>query len=692
VGVLRVLEELRVPIDCIAGTSAGSAVGAAYASGRSPDEIERLLGSVDWDTDMFNDAPPRREQQPRQRAQESAYLLDLTVGVRDGSVILPSGVIAGQKIDLFLHRLLGASTVLDSFDQLPIPFRAIATDLEAGEMVVQDRGSLATAVRASMAVPSAFDPVTSGGRLLVDGGLTRNMPVDVVRGLCADVVIAVDIGSGLLKREELGNVFAVASQMISILMERNMRDSRAEIRPGQDVLIHPDLGDIGAGSFSRGVQGIPAGEAATRAVAADLQRLALGPDDYAAWQAARIAAVVRDDRYAGVEMIGTDPGAARVLLSQAALPTEGTLDRDRLEREISRWTSSGDFDRIGYSLVPAAGGQTLQIEVVERALGPNFLRFGLGAAIDSKSNALFEIVAGYRRPRINSFGGEFKAEVQAGTTPRLSVELFQPVNRGSARGFVAPTLLAEEIPYWIFIGQDRISTYAVKIAQGGLDAGLQGRYGEARLGVYGGHRREEVRTGPRLLPQSTDDYYGVQFSALLDQLDAFDFPRDGYLLGLTGRNEQVSVEGGDTYSYRRAQLVGKWVTSWGDHTVHAGFRVGESSDRVPLNQVFSLGGFMNLSGLQVNQLLGTSLRYAALGYQYRLLTLPSPLGRGVYGGLALETGEMRGTRAGLQEPGWVKGATAYLGAATALGPIYLGYGVAGQSNRLLYLFLGRPGL
>ncbi|HMS78213.1 MAG TPA: patatin-like phospholipase family protein, partial [Burkholderiaceae bacterium] len=191
VGVLRALEAMRIPVDCIAGTSAGSAVGAAYATGHAPDAIEASLRSVDWDRDMFDDAPPRRDQQPRRRTEEKAYLLDLTFGYRDGSVLLPPG-------------------------------------------------------------------------LLVDGGLTRNMPVDVVRAMCADVVIAVDIGGPLLKREELGSVFGVAGQMIGILMERNMRESRAQVRPGVDVMIRPELGDIGSGRFSRGVCRIPPPGAAAR--------------------------------------------------------------------------------------------------------------------------------------------------------------------------------------------------------------------------------------------------------------------------------------------------------------------------------------------------------------------------------------------------------------------------------------------
>ncbi len=691
VGVLRALEAMRVPIDCIAGTSAGSAVGAAYASGLSPDEIERALRSADWDRDMFDDSPPRRDQQPRRRAEEKAYLLDLTVGYRDGSVLMPPGLISGQKIELFLHRMLGMSTILGSFDELPIPFRAIATDLELGEMVAQDAGSLTTAVRASMAVPSAFAPVQSNGRLLVDGGLTRNMPVDVVRSMCADVVIAVDIGGPLLTRAELQNVFGVAGQMINILMERNMRDSRAEIRPGQDVLIRPQLGDIGSTSFSRGVEGIPAGEAGTQAAAPELAHLALSAADYAAWQSSRAARVVRDGRYTGVRVVGTEPGTARALLAQGGIPSSGDIDRPQLERAINNWNSTGDYDRIGYTLIPEGAGRVLELNVVERAWGPNYLRFGLGAAADSNANGMFNVMLGYRRPGITAWGGEFKSELQFGSTRRFSMELFQPVNRGDSRFFVNPQLLAEEVPVWLYLGRDRFAEYGVSTQQVGIDIGVEGHIGEARLGTFVGQRRTFPRTGSPFLPEVSDQFWGYQASFVADQLDATDFPRDGYLLGLVARTEQVYPESGGSNASWRAQLSGKKVASWGDHTVAATFRAGEA-DRVALNQAFTLGGFMNLSGLQLNQLLGTSVRYASVSYQNQLLTLPNPLGRGVYGGVALEAGQMRGQTLGLQGEGWIPGATAYLGAHTGIGPVYLGYGVARGGNRLVYLFLGRPGL
>ncbi len=692
VGVLRALESLRIPIDCIAGTSAGSAIGAAYASGLSPDQIERQLSSVNWDREMFQDAPPRRDLPTRKKSEEKAYLLDLTLGVRGGSVVMPPGLVAGQKIELFLHRLLGASTVLASFDQLPIPFRAMATDIETGELVIQDRGSLASAVRASMAVPSVFAPVEVGGRLLVDGGLSRNMPVDVVRSMCADAVIAVDIGSPLLKREELGNVLNVASQMIGVLMERNMRESREQIRPGQDLMIQPDLGEISAASFSRGVQGIPAGEAAARAVADQLRRWSLSESDYAAWQAARAAKVVRDNRYAGVRMVGADAATRRSLMQLSELPASGELDQEAVSRSIARWSGQGDFERIGYSLVPEAPTQALEISLVQRAWGPNYVRFGLGASADSNANGVFNVLFGFRRPGVNDWGGEFKTELQFGSTRRFTAEFFQPINRGDFQFFVDPQLLSEEVPVWLFQGSRRIAEYGVRSNQLGVDLGVQGRIGETRLGVFTGQRDTFPRTGSTVLLRSHDRYQGAQLLMLADQLDATDFPREGYLIGAQYRVERVSSDLTSDYTAQRALLYGKQVGSIGDHTFAAAFRIGEATSNVALNQAFSLGGFMNLSGLQLNQILGTSLRYASVSYQNQLLTLPDPLGRGVYAGLALEGAQMRGQTLGLQESGWLPGATAFIGAHTAIGPIYLGYGYARGNNRLIYLFLGRPGL
>jgi NTE family protein len=692
VGVLKALETLRVPVDCIAGTSAGAAVGAAYASGLSPDAIETALRSVDWDGDMFDDAPPRRDQQPRRKNEEKAYLLDMTVGWRKGSVVMPPGLISGQKVELFLHRMLRVSTPLASFDHLPIPFRAVATDLERGEMFVPDQGSLVTAVRASMAVPSAFAPVELDGHLLVDGGLTRNMPVDVVRALCAEVVIAVDITGPMLERKDLGNALGVAGQMINILTERNMRESRAELVSGLDVMIRPDLEDMSAASFARGVEGIPAGEQATLAAGALLRRWTLAPHEYAAWQNQRSALIHPSIRYGDVRLVGASENVARAMLAQVDLPRQGELDRLLLDRTISHWNSSGDFDRIGYALKPGLGGQVLELELIERAMGPNFLRFGLGAAADSSANGIFNVMLGFRRPGITESGAELKTRWQFGSTQRVLAELYQPMVHGAVRFFVNPSIMYEQTPVWIFSEYDKVAEYGVRTAQGLFDLGVQGTLGEFRVSLFIGRRHTAPRVGAWLFPELDEDFHGTQISLLADQLDATDFPRHGYLLGITARYEAVNPDQGAPYEAHRGEWFGKRVVSFEAHTLAAGFRMGEASERVSLGQAFSLGGLMNLSGLQMNQALGTSLRYVNLSYQYQLLTLPRPLGRGIYAGVAAEGATMRGAAIGLPVHDWTPGVTAYLGAHTGVGPVYLGYGWTHGGNRLVYLFLGRPGL
>ena len=217
IGVLKVLEELRVPIDCIAGTSMGAVVGGAYAAGVSPQEMERVIAQTDW-ADVFVDRPPRAEIATRRKQDDYRNLFAPEYGVRDGSLLLPKGVIAGVTIENFLRRLSAPAGGTSDFDRLPIPYRAVATDIETGEEVVLARGSLMRAMRASMAIPGALTPVAIDGRLLVDGGIADNLPIDVVRRLCADVVIAVDIGTPPLSREQLHSALSIVGQLASMVL------------------------------------------------------------------------------------------------------------------------------------------------------------------------------------------------------------------------------------------------------------------------------------------------------------------------------------------------------------------------------------------------------------------------------------------------------------------------------------------
>ncbi len=279
IGVLKVLEELRIPVDYVAGTSMGSIVGGLYATGMSPEEIETEVLAMDWD-DLFNDYPSREELSFRRKRDDDFYAFKAKPGFNAGKVELPLAFIRGQKMDLALNRLTLPMVEVTAFDHLPIPFRAVATDIETGKEVVLGSGSLAKSIRASMAVPAAFDPVEIDGRLLVDGGLANNVPVSVARDMGAEVLIVVDVGSGLFSRDEIGNALAVTGQLANFLFTLNTEQQMKLLGP-RDVLMRPQLGDIGGGSFDRAAEAIGPGEDAARAASDALRRYSVSEAEFA---------------------------------------------------------------------------------------------------------------------------------------------------------------------------------------------------------------------------------------------------------------------------------------------------------------------------------------------------------------------------------------------------------------------------
>ena len=280
VGVLKVLEEMRIPISCISGTSMGAIVGGTYASGRPADEMAKIVVAARWD-DLFRDAPPRKEIAVRRKFDDYKTLFKPEFGIKDGGLMLPKGVIAGVSIEAFFRELATPAFGIGDFNKLPIPFHAMATDIETGESVVLDHGSLSQAMRASMSVPGAIAPVEIDGRLLVDGGIANNLPIGEARRMCGDVIIAVNISTPPLKREDLTSALSVTAQLINFLGKQTV-DEQIRSLGAKDVLISPDLGDISAGSFTRAEDAITIGEKAARAMADKLARYSVTPEQYAA--------------------------------------------------------------------------------------------------------------------------------------------------------------------------------------------------------------------------------------------------------------------------------------------------------------------------------------------------------------------------------------------------------------------------
>jgi len=349
VGVLKVLEELKIPIDCIAGNSMGAIVGGLYASGLSPEDIGREMTAMDWD-DVMDDRPPRPHRQFRRKRDDDNYLVKKQLGFGDGKVKFPLGAIQGQKFDRELSRLTAPAAGVRDFDKLPIPFRAVATDVETGKAVELSSGNLARAIRASMAVPGAFDAVEINGKLLVDGLVANNVPVDVARDMGADTVIVVNVGTPLLKRDQITDVFAVISQMTGILSDRNVEAQLRTLR-NQDIYIQVDLGDISTTDFKRAGEAIAIGEKAARAAHDKLAVLSSEPSEYRQYAAAH-SAPVQKPRVVSFVRIDKETRIGEDVLARPFQPLIGKpIDYQTLSYSIEELYGWDIFESVRYEIV-----------------------------------------------------------------------------------------------------------------------------------------------------------------------------------------------------------------------------------------------------------------------------------------------------------------------------------------------------
>ncbi len=457
IGVLKVLEELRVPVHCVTGTSMGSIVGGTFAAGTSPAKLEEFVLRADWDS-VFRDRPPREEISVRRKFDDYKTLFAPEFGVKDGGLALPKGVIAGVSIEAFFRVLTTPAFGITDFRKLPIPFRAMATDIETGESVVLDHGSVAEAMRASMSVPGAIAPIEIDGRLLVDGGIANNLPIDEARKLCADVVIAVNISTPPLKRKDITSALSVAAQLVNFLGKQTV-DDQLKSMGSRDVLIAPDLGDISASKFDRSADAIRIGEQATRAMADSLKRYSLPPEQYAALRATQVAlskplGTVDEIRFEGLTR--TNPEVLRSLVHSK--PGE-PLSEEKIGADLRRIYGRGDFESIGYHLA-GDGPRAMVITPQEKAWGGDYLRFGLGLQSDFQGDNAFNALVQYRRTWLNHLGGEWLTEFQVGQDTHLTTEFYQPLNEGGI-WFVRPYGQIGQLTRGVFEGNDKIAEYLV---------------------------------------------------------------------------------------------------------------------------------------------------------------------------------------------------------------------------------------
>jgi NTE family protein len=700
IGVIRVLEELRIPVDYIAGTSMGSIAGGLYAMGMSPEELEAALLAVDWDA-AFRDSPEREDQAFRRKEDQDLFPVSVKLGWRDRKLRMSRGLLEGQNLNAIFTALTLPVATVEDFDRLAIPYRAVGTDIATGDRVVLGEGSLAQAMRASMGVPGVFAPVEIDGRLVVDGGIAANLPIDVVREMGADIVIAVDISTPLAPKEKLNSALSIVGQVTTILTTRNTELQIATL-DGDDLLIRPPLGDLGSGDFSRAAEAVGIGEKAAREAAANLARLSLPQEDFARHLAAR-RRPAPDPPVIDFVRVESDHGFTDSIITSRLRVVEGQpLDYDLLSQDVDRIYGMGMFERIATSVVEEEGRKGLVVRTVRKSWGPNYIHFGLELESDDDGGASFNVRTRLNMTEINRLGAEWRNDIQIGENPRFVSEFYQPLKAFSGY-FVAPRLELERDTIFLFAADsdEASSSYRVGRIAAALDIGKEfGSWGELRLGVERERGNAELQTGvgaialelpfdPEDLEDDTFDSGSYSLRFAWDLFDDLDFPRKGQRgsLGVRFFQKHLGAEGNfETLEGRLAKAV-----TVGRNTVVLAGRGGTVfNGDAPIQDTFALGGFLQLSGLVRNQLRGQHLLLGdVIVYRQVAGFSTAPPNMPVFLGFSLEAGNVWQDTDDIRIDEFLAAGSVFLGVDTVLGPAFLAYGLAEGGRSAGYFFLGR---
>jgi NTE family protein len=685
VGVLKVLEAERIPIDAVAGTSMGAVVGGLYASGLSAAEIASFVESPEW-RQAFQEPGPRDRLSFRRKSEDQNFLVDFPLGLKGGTFRLPKGLVSGQRLSQALRRITLPVARIEQFDALPTRFRAVATDLETGEAIDLKQGDIVTAMRASLAAPGVFAPVELDGRLLVDGGLANNLPVELARRMDVDVLIVVDVGFPLRKRDTLDSVATISNQMLSILIRRGSDAQRQLLKP-TDILLTPELGEASSFDFDILSRAVALGEASARAASDRLAALRLSEDDYSRYLATRSAVRGGEPRIEDVRVAADSLRYERLLRA-------GLVDlssAEALDEGLTTLFGRGNFESVDYRLRDGAQGDLLELSARRNSWGPNYMRFGLNLEDDFNGNSSYNAAARIVLADIGPLAAEWVWDFQVGSEPKVATEFHIPLG-DSVRWFVMPQARFDLRNVPLIEEGVRRAEYRLRTTEYGIDFGRElSNWGEIRAGVRRASGQARLRIGDDEVPAVEDfdlrEFYG-RFS--YDVLDNRNFPRRGQYLVAEWRAETPSL-GSD----RRADLVSvDWLAarSSGRHTgvLWTSFGTNINSNPDTVRSLFPVGGFLNLSGLAPDSLSGRHYALARLLY-YR------QIGRGgegflnvpAYAGLSLEAGNIWDRRSDISFGSSLTHGSVFVGLDTLLGPVYLGTGFGEGGENTFYLFLGR---
>ena len=684
IGVLRTLKELHVPVDMVIGVSMGAVIGGAYASGRTPEELAEFVERTDW-TSIVSDRPPRDDLAYRRREEDLLVPSRIEFGIDKNGASLPPGAAGNAALEAALTRLfpIGAGDL--PVDKLALPFRSVASDLLTGELVELRDTPLFMSVRASLAVPGVFAPVRVSNRLVVDGGLVRNLPVDIAREMGADVIIAVNVGTPLAPESELTSAVGVAQQMFNILTEQNVQRSLKELGP-RDILISPDLRGVGFLNFTQNQRAMAAGLAAARGHAAALQRLAVTPEQYAQLEAARSETANAPGRALTItrlEVQGTPHTSAEALKEHIGLKEGDQATRMEIRRAAASLYGRGDFARVDVDIREHDDQREVTVKPTEADWAHSRLRLGLELSSDFADDNRFTVSALHVVSWLNSWGAELRSLARIGSQRSIGTQWWQPIAPGSD-WYVAPGIEYQASSTDVYQDGKRTLRLGFSYADATLSVGRQlGNWGNAALGVT-----RRAGEGRQLISADGQSFSGSfanttkWFEFDIDTLDTLAFPTRGMLLNARweslARSASNATQAHSAVIGLKAFRAGEW----------AGHVYGEWSRAQLGFAPLPLGGFLRLSGTPRESIDGQTVALGRVVLARRIGELPIGLGGPVRAGVSAELGGGFENGQSVRFRDLKQAGSVFLSVDTRFGPLSFGGGATRGIGGTLYLFLG----
>lgn len=681
--VLRRLEKDHIPIAKIIGTSMGAVIGGLYASGMTVDEIEYVLGSID-PSEVALDMVHRLELSNRARAYQQQYPIDFSFGVKDGQVSIARGLSDGQRFLALLQKLTSHIPSQVNFDTLKIPFRAVATRSDTGEIQVFKDGSLALAIRASMAAPGVFAPIEINGETYLDGGLVSNLPVEVALDEGAEIVVASFLKSTdeTIPQRNTNNALTMADRMLDILIKQNERRNLKLLR-SQDLLVSTSLPGIEFTDFNKYKEIIKAGEVSVTKVSAQFEILAnLTQNKSNATRGDLSKDFNQSIKITSIAITGLT-NYSNVGIKERFESVVGTeYDPLIVGALIEDLYVSGNFEKIYYSLdESASGGYQLHLNINEKIYGPSYYKTSVGFLSEQNGVNLFSVGVGLRRPWLNDSGLEGFVDARIGSDQELTGRLIQPIKSNlNALSYLSYKRIIRPA----YSDGEKVFDIAIQDKSFGVGFGYEW---SKKLAIDWYLFKSDLSASSEMA--SIPYYYNKQYSAMrldfkLDQLDAQTFSTDGYYARL------LVEDGLNDSGYKSARVNLKWAGSARPHSLNIGLNLGQ--DHIKNNCVnctnpnlLYLGGFQSMGAFKFGQLMGDNLVHAYMTYAYQL-TDTDLFRQKTYVGFVGETGDSWSAPRSYQPK---RSQTVFVGIDSKLGDIYMGLAQGSQGAKNIFVQLGR---